>query len=106
MDLELENFRTGFAKPNIPALKYGRDMEIEAALSLNLSRGKHKDIKLSDCGLFIDETLPYVGASPNKLLLCSCCEKTCMEIRCPYSVNYTKICYSNLEYYDFMMERL
>ena len=39
-----------FVKPNIPALKYGRDMEIEAANTFNeFINGKHKDIKLSDC---------------------------------------------------------
>ena len=63
-----------FVKPNIPALKYGRDMEIEAANTfIEFIKGKHKDIKLSDCGLFVDETLPYVGASPVRILLCLCC---------------------------------
>ena len=39
-----------FVKPNIPALKYGRDMEIEAANTFNeFINGKHKDIELSDC---------------------------------------------------------
>ena len=39
-----------FVKPNIPALKYGRDMEIEVANTFNeFINGKHKDIKLSDC---------------------------------------------------------
>ena len=61
-------------------------------------KGKHNDIKLSDCRLFVEEALPYVGASPDRILLCSCCEKACMEIKCLYSINYTKQCYSNLEY--------
>ena len=26
-----------------------------------------RGIKLSDCGLFVDETLPYVGASPERI---------------------------------------
>ena len=79
-----------FVKPNIPALKYGRDMEIEAANTfIVFIKGKHKDIKLSDCGLFVDGTLPYVGASPDRILVCSCCEKACVEIKYPYSINYT-----------------
>ena len=50
-----------FVKPNIPTLKYGRDIEIEAANTFTeFIMGKHKDIKLSVCGLFVDETLPYV----------------------------------------------
>ena len=78
-----------FVKPSIPALKYGRDMEREAANTfIEFIKGKHKDVKLSDCGLFVDETLPYVAASPDGILLCLCYEKACVEIRCPYSINY------------------
>ena len=76
-------------------------MEIEAAKTfIEFIKGKHTDVKLSDCGLFVDETLPYVGASLGRILLCSCCEKACVEIKCPYSINYAKpcSCYSNLEY--------
>ena len=39
----------------------------------------------------------HVGASPGRNL-CSCYEKACVEIKCPYSINYTILCYSNLEY--------
>ena len=74
-------------------------MEIEAAnIFIELIKGKHKDIKLSECGLFVDETLPNVGASPDRILLCSCCEKACVEIKCLSLMNYTKLYYSNLEY--------
>ena len=45
-----------FVRPNIPALKYGRDMEIEAANTFTeFIKRKHTDIKLSDYGLFVDE---------------------------------------------------
>ena len=55
-----------FVKLNIPALKYGRDMDTEAANTfIEFITGKHKDIKFSDCGLFVDKALPYVGASPD-----------------------------------------
>ena len=88
-----------FVKLNIPALKYGRDMEIQAANSfVEFIKGKLTEIKLSDCGLFIDETLPYLGASPDQVLLFSCCVKACVEIKCPYSIKYKNPCCSNLEY--------
>ena len=39
-----------FVRPNIPALKYGRDLKIEAAKNFTeFIKGKHKYIKLSDC---------------------------------------------------------
>ena len=80
-----------FVKPNIPALKYGRDMEIEAANNfIEIIKGKLTGIKLMDCGIFVDETLPYVGENPDRILMCSCCERICVETNCSYSVNYTK----------------
>ena len=86
-----------FVKPYIPALKYGRDIEIEAANTfIEFIKGKHTGIKLSDCGLFLDEALPCVGASSDRIMLCSCSEKTCVEIKCPHAINYAKPCYSNL----------
>ena len=42
--------------------------------------------------------LPYVDASPDRILLCSWCEKACVEVKFPYSKSYTKPFYSNLEY--------
>ena len=57
-----------FVEPNIPAQKYGRDMEIEAANTFIESiKRNHTDVKLSDCGLFVDEKLRYVGASPDRV---------------------------------------
>ena len=80
-----------FVKPNIPALKYGRNMEVEAANTfIETIKGKLTGIKLMDCGIFVDETLPYVGENPDRILMCSCCEKICVETKCSYSINYTK----------------
>ena len=68
-----------FLKANIPGLKHGRDMEIEAANTfIEFIKAKYKYIKLSFCGLFVDETLPYVGASSDRIFFCSCCEKACV----------------------------
>ena len=80
-------------------------MEIKATNTfIEFIREKHADIKLIDYALFVNETLPYVGASPNRILLCSCCEKACLKIIFPYSINCTKLCYSNLEYLRFCDE--
>ena len=55
-----------FIKPIIPALKYDREMEIKAA---NTFKENHKVIKLSNCGLVVDETLQYVGVTQTEF----CC---------------------------------
>ena len=45
-----------FVKPNTPALKFGGYIEKEAANNfIEFIKGKHTDIKLSHCGLFVDE---------------------------------------------------
>ena len=52
----------------------------------------------AECRLVFDEAMPYVGASPNQLMSCSCCVKACIEIKCPYSINCTEPNEQNLDY--------
>ena len=77
--------------PDIPALKYGRDMEPEALQHFIQQLGtQHKNVVVSSCGLFLDHEMPFVGASPDGIVTCSCCDiKWCLEIKCPYSINFT-----------------
>ena len=76
--------------PNIPVLKYGRDMEDEAANDfLSAMKLKHKNPKMIQCGLFLDKVSPVIGASPDRIFYCDCCPPACVEIKCPFSINYT-----------------
>ena len=78
-----------FTNPNIPALKYGRSMEENAVNEFfNIKSKEHKDFKLIDCGLFLDNAKPFIGASPDRIISCSCCPRACLEVKCPYSVNF------------------
>ena len=45
---------------------------------------KHENFKISNAGLFIDNTYPFLGASPDSMVECSCCGKGLLEIKCPY----------------------
>ena len=48
-----------FVNPNIPALKYGRDMETEAVnTSAEYVTNYHQDCVISECGLVLHETMP------------------------------------------------
>ena len=88
-----------FVNPNIPALKYGRDMEIEAVNTFaEYIKNYHQDWIISESGLILDETMSYVGASPDRLMSSSCCGKACIEIKCPYSINYAEPNEQNLDY--------
>ena len=71
-----------YTNPNIPALKYGRDMEDEAANDFfSAMKLKHKKRKMIQCGLFLDKVSPVIGASPDCIFYCDCCPPACVEIK-------------------------
>ena len=65
----------GKAKPptNLPALKYGRDMvPIAVEEFIKYFKKHHKNVTYSECGIFIEKTKQYLGASPDLLIQCFC----------------------------------
>ena len=88
-----------FTSPDLPALKYGRAMEVNAVNALfEVLKGQHKKLIFRDCGLFLDKESPFVGATPDKLMSCECCSFACVEVKCPYWINYTTPQDGNLQY--------
>lgn len=86
-----------FTNPNIPALKYGREMEAYAANKfVEIFAKDHKKVSKKECGLFLDSSYQYIGASPDGIITCSCHEAACLEIKCPYSISYTSPCDLNV----------
>ena len=45
----------------------------------------HSNFQLSRSGLVIHVDYPFMGASPDVIINCSCCGKGALEIKCPYS---------------------
>ena len=43
----------------------------------------HTNMQVSECGLYLCVDQPYLGASPNGILTCSCCEPALLGIKCP-----------------------
>ena len=70
---------------HLPQIAHGIKHEpiaIEKVLE-NLNR-THKDVAIKECGLFIHSTKPYLGASPDGIVSCSCCKNSrLLEIKCP-----------------------
>ena len=65
-------------------------MEEEAVNSFDhFMRKSQKDFKTVECGLVLHNEFPFIGASPDRILSCSCCLPVCLEVRFPYSINYT-----------------
>ena len=78
-----------FTNPDLHALKFGQAMDMKAANKFfELMKQKHKNLVISQCGLFLDKTNCFIGASPDCLTTCDCCENACVEIKCPLSINY------------------
>ena len=46
----------------------------------------HTSFKVDASGLVVNPTYPYLGASPDGLVSCSCCGEGLLEIKCPYSI--------------------
>ena len=71
----------------LPAIKYGHRMEAVAAKKYaDIMRSRrHSKMKVENCGLFVLPDVPYLGASPDRLVQCNCCGQGLLEIKCPYS---------------------
>ena len=58
----------------------------------------HQDCIISERRLVLNETMPKIGTSPDRLMLCSCCGRACIEIKYLHSINYTKPNEQNFDY--------
>ena len=68
-------------------LKYGRNMETVARDKyLSYFKKSRQNVSYRECGLFLYPPKPYLGASPDLLVECSCCGQGVLEIKCPYSL--------------------
>uniref|UniRef100_A0A3Q2FXY2 YqaJ viral recombinase domain-containing protein n=1 Tax=Cyprinodon variegatus TaxID=28743 RepID=A0A3Q2FXY2_CYPVA len=52
---------------------------------------QHCDFELSQSGFIINPKFPQVGASPDAIVLCTCCGKGCVKIKCPFKYQDTTI---------------
>ena len=90
--------RSLFTNPDLPALKYCRTTEMEAANEFfDSTKKKHENLVITERGLFVYKTICYIGASPDSLLTCNCFEDACVEIKCSLSINYEKRNEENLD---------
>ena len=66
---------------NAPSLAFGKQNEpVARQLYFDKERPHHKSLKVENCGLFVDEQHPYMGASPDGIVSCSCCGEGLIEI--------------------------
>ena len=62
--------------------------------SFEIMKKKHKNLVIPECGLFLDKTNCFIGASPDCLMTCD----AFVKMKCPLSINYEKPNEKNLDY--------
>ena len=71
-----------FVNPNMPALKYGRTMKEDSVTSFyHFMRKSHKEFKAVEFGLSLHKEFPFIGASHDIMLSCSCCLPAFLEAK-------------------------
>ena len=45
----------------------------------------HVDFEVNKTGLIVDPMYPFMGASPDGLVSCTCCGRGVLEVKCPFS---------------------
>ena len=71
--------------PHIPALKWGRQNEDTAKLDYKAEMEKnHTDFKIHTAGLLVSTKYPFLGATPDSIVSCSCCDIGLLEVKYPH----------------------
>ena len=66
--------------------KWGKDNEgVARNAYIQEFRSQHKNFVVSECGLFISTSHPFLGASPDGVVHCDCHGKGLLEIKCPWT---------------------
>lgn len=47
-------------------------------------KASHSDFSIKQCGFYVHTEVPYLGASPDGVVECSCCGAGVVEIKCPW----------------------
>ena len=68
------------------ACEYGCKHENNARKEYEYAmKQQHQSFSVKESGLILDPMYPFVGASPDGIITCTCCGTGVLEIKCPYS---------------------
>lgn len=89
--------------PQIPSLKWGREKEPVARHQyIQDAQVVHTNLQVKPIGLVINTKYPFLGATPDGSVSCTCCGMRLLEIKCPYTykdTNPSLICESDPKFY-------
>ena len=70
---------------SLPSVRWGRANEDKAANDFFKQIVKaHDSPRLYSSGLFVCPQMPFIAASPDRIMSCKCCPRYGIEIKCPY----------------------
>ena len=52
---------------------------------MSVMTNRHPDFSLSVSGLVVNPAWPFLGASPDGIINCTCCGMGVLEIKCPFT---------------------
>ncbi|KAJ8914046.1 hypothetical protein NQ315_017565 [Exocentrus adspersus] len=70
----------GVTNENNAVEEYRKNMEVD-----------HEEFIINDVGLIISTTFPQFGVSPDRIVYCECCLGGCLEVKCPYLLNFNNV---------------
>lgn len=81
-----------YEEAHAPQLEWGSKQEVKAMkLYATKQRKTHKLFRVHSTGLWISITDPFVASSPDGLITCKCCNKGCVEVKCPWKYRFQSI---------------
>ena len=87
------------------ATQWGCTHEQDALKAYKLQEeSHHRGFKLSSSGFLISTEYPHMGASPDGLVNCDCCERRVIEVKCPYSCTNKSFLEATAESTFFLQE--
>jgi len=76
---------------HIPVIKWGIEKEdIARREYIAKMSSMHQGFQCTLAGLVVNPQYPFLGASSDALIECSCCGQGIVEIKCPYSGQGTR----------------
>ena len=70
---------------------WGKENEEAARQEYAELMSDHADLEVRSSGLWVCESYPFLGASPDAMVSCTCCGEGILEIKCPYSLREASI---------------
>lgn len=69
------------------ATKWGLNHEKDAVrcLQRKLEEEGHENVIVENCGIYVSEEYPFIGATPDSIISCDCCGKQLVEVKCPFT---------------------